>query len=98
MVKWAVEIGDEFEPEFDELPEDVQDESLAHAWLLEECGPRLGRPWVDTLHGSSHANMKELRFNASGGVWPSRSTPADGQSCLSLVINRASVKNGSTVS
>lgn len=69
MVKWAVEIGDEFEPEFDELPEDVQDEILAHAWLLEECGPRLGRPWVDTLHGSSHANMKELRFNASGGVW-----------------------------
>lgn len=29
----------------------------------------LGRPLVDTLKGSRHANMKELRFNASGGVW-----------------------------
>jgi hypothetical protein len=32
--KWDVEIGDEFEPEFDALPEDVQDEILAHTRLL----------------------------------------------------------------
>ncbi len=24
---------------------------------------------MDTLNGSRHANMKELRFNADGGVW-----------------------------
>ena len=24
---------------------------------------------MDTLSGSKHANMKELRFNAAGGVW-----------------------------
>ena len=24
---------------------------------------------MDTLDGSGHANMKELRFNADGGVW-----------------------------
>ena len=24
---------------------------------------------VDTLNGSRHANMKELRFTADGGVW-----------------------------
>jgi hypothetical protein len=29
----------------------------------------LGRPWVDTLKGSDHANMKELRFDAADGVW-----------------------------
>jgi hypothetical protein len=29
----------------------------------------LGRPHVDTLKGSKHANMKELRFEADGGVW-----------------------------
>lgn len=69
MVGWSVEIGDEFEPEFDELPEEVQDEILAHARLLEQCGPQLGRPRVDTLNGSSHANMKELRFDAADGVW-----------------------------
>ena len=28
---------------------------------LEEDGPALGRPLVDTIHGSRHANMKELR-------------------------------------
>jgi hypothetical protein len=69
MVGWSVDIGDEFEPEFDELPEEVQDEILAHARLLEQCGPQLGRPRVDTLNGSSHANMKELRFDAADGVW-----------------------------
>ena len=24
---------------------------------------------MDTLNGSRHANMKELRFDAAGGVW-----------------------------
>ena len=47
----------------------VQDEILAHARLLEKFGPALGRPRVDTLKGSRHANMKELRFDAAGGVW-----------------------------
>ena len=60
---------EEFEPEFDALPEAVQDELLANATLLECFGPRLGRPRSDTLNGSRHANMKELRFNAANGVW-----------------------------
>src|SRR5262245_16465410 len=29
--------------------------------LLAEHGPALGRPLVDTIHGSSMANLKELR-------------------------------------
>jgi hypothetical protein len=66
---WAVEIGDEFEPEFDRLHEDVRTEILALALLLERFGPQLGRPRVDTLHGSRHANMKELRFSAAHGEW-----------------------------
>ena len=69
MKRWDVEIGDEFEPEFDAFSEEVQDEILAHARLLEAYGPQLGRPRVDTLKGSSHANMKELRFHAADGVW-----------------------------
>ena len=51
------------------LDEAVQDELLAHAKLLEQFGPQLGRPRVDTLNGSRHANMKELRFDANDGVW-----------------------------
>jgi hypothetical protein len=66
---WTVEFADEFEPEFDELSERVQDELYAQAELLEEFGPTLGRPRVDTLNGSKHANMKELRFDADQGVW-----------------------------
>jgi len=42
---------------------------LAHIELLEQFGPQLGRPQADTLNGSRHANMKELRFRAAGGVW-----------------------------
>ncbi len=66
---WTVEIGDEFEPEFDGLPEIVRIELLAHTRLLQQFGPHLGRPRVDTLRGSRHANMKELRFSAAGGEW-----------------------------
>ena len=32
-------------------------------------GPSLGRPRVDTLNGSAHTNMKEIRFNGADGVW-----------------------------
>ena len=68
-MSWIVEIGDEFELEFDSLHEDVQTEILALARLLQKFGPQLGRPRVDTLNGSRHANMKELRFSAVDGEW-----------------------------
>lgn len=51
------------------LPTVVQTELLAHAKLLAMFGPSLGRPRVDTLKGSRHTNMKELRFKADDGVW-----------------------------
>ncbi len=66
---WGVEFHGAFDPEFDDLPTAVQDELLAQARLLETFGPTLGRPRVDTLNGSRHANMKELRFRAAQGVW-----------------------------
>ena len=68
-VSWVVEIGNEFEPELDELHEGVQTEILALTRLLQQFGPQLGRPWVDTLNDSRHANMKELRFSAADGEW-----------------------------
>lgn len=66
---WDVEVHTDFVPEVEALPEAVQDELLAHIEVLETFGPRLGRPRVDTLNGSRHANMKELRFDAADGVW-----------------------------
>jgi hypothetical protein len=68
-LQWVVEIGEEFEPEFSALPEEVRLEILALARLLQQFGPQLGRPRVDTLAGSRHANMKELRFTAADGEW-----------------------------
>jgi hypothetical protein len=68
-VAWKVELHPEFDPEFDRLCEDVQSELLVMMELLEDFGPSLGRPRVDTLNASKHANMKELRFQASDGVW-----------------------------
>ena len=66
---WIVEIGDEFEPEFDDLDARVRIEILALTRLLQQFGPQLGRPRVDTLNASRHANMKELRFSAADGEW-----------------------------
>ena len=66
---WEVAFSDEFDAEFEDLSEAVQDELLAAAELLAMFGPQLGRPRADTLNDSSLANMKELRFDADDGVW-----------------------------
>jgi len=51
------------------LGAEVRIELLAQARVIERFGPQAKRPRVDTLKGSKHANMKELRFDAAGGVW-----------------------------
>lgn len=66
---WSVLFHDDFDAEFAVLDDELQDELLAHAKLLEAFGPNLGRPTVDTLKGSKHANMKELRVAWHGEVW-----------------------------
>jgi hypothetical protein len=68
-MKWDVGFHEAFYAEFTQLPEAVRLELLAKVILLEAFGPGLKRPHVDTLNGSTYANMKELRFNASDGVW-----------------------------
>lgn len=57
-MSWQVHFHPEFEPEFDELEVVVRLELVAAAHLLEEYGPGLGRPRVDTLAGSKCSNMK----------------------------------------
>ena len=68
-MKWTVVFHPEFEPEFDSLPEEVQDEFYAEASFVELMGPATARPHVDTLKGSDYANMKELRFEALNDEW-----------------------------
>jgi hypothetical protein len=59
--EWRVVLHVEFVGEYQAL--------VALTLNLCNKGPLLGRPLVDTLKGSRHANMKELRFRAEGGVW-----------------------------
>ena len=68
-MSWIVLFHGAFDAEFSAFRRDVQTALLAKARLLESFGPQLGRPHVDTLKDSKHANMKELRFDAVDGVW-----------------------------
>ncbi|MEO5332352.1 MAG: type II toxin-antitoxin system RelE/ParE family toxin [Magnetococcus sp. YQC-5] len=68
-MNWTVIFHDAFDAEFSAFSSEVQDAFLAKAGLLKIFGPQLGRPHVDTLNDSKHTNMKELRFDAAGGVW-----------------------------
>jgi len=66
---WTIQFEEAFEAEYDQMAAGLQEALLSHLVLLEQLGPELGRPRADTLNGSQHANMKELRFNHDGGVW-----------------------------
>ena len=47
----------------------VREEIAALALLLRRFGPTLRRPHCDTLKGSKHPNMKELRLTLPDGEW-----------------------------
>lgn len=68
---WKVIFHDDFDPEFDALSKDVQDELLATADAVKRLGPAADRPHVGTLANPKHPNMKELRFKANNGaeIW-----------------------------
>ncbi len=65
---WHVATTDEFDDWFSELDEDSQAEVIAKVELLKILGPKLARPHADTLKGSKHANMKELRADTASTV------------------------------
>jgi hypothetical protein len=65
---WVVSTTDVFDKWFTELDEDAQAEIIAKVELLKLLGPALGRPHADTLKGSKHSNMKELRADTARQV------------------------------
>ena len=69
FMKCQVIFHSEFEEEFEAFTQEVQDELFAKVVILSAIGPQLGRPTVDQLKGSRHANLKEIRFQADNGVW-----------------------------
>lgn len=66
---WTVLFDDDFAVEFRALDEPVRDAIQAYARVLTAEGPQLGRPYVDTLQGSKHPNMKELRPTVNKVEW-----------------------------
>jgi|SRR5579859_1979513 len=63
---WEVEVSDEFIEWYDALSKVERKSVAAGVGLLERYGPELGRPYVDTLKGSTFPNMKELRVQHQG--------------------------------
>ena len=59
-VAWEVEFTDQFEDWWVSLTDREQESIVAAVEFLEERGPALGRPFVDSIKSSRHANMKEL--------------------------------------
>ena len=66
---WNIDFATEFRTEFGKYPKEAQAEIVALLELLAEEGPQLGRPHVDTLNGSAHSNMKELRCRGNCRAW-----------------------------
>jgi hypothetical protein len=65
---WDVSTTDIFDGWFANLDEAAKAEVIAKVELLKFFGPQLKRPHADTLNGSKHANMKELRAETQDQV------------------------------
>ncbi len=65
---WEYETSGEFEVWFKGLNRAEKIEVIGLPESVAMLGPRLGRPHADTLKGSRHANMKELRGKTDRSV------------------------------
>lgn len=65
---WNVATTDEFDRWFAGLDGDEQIAIDSVIRLLRTFGPQLSRPHADTLKGSRHSNMKELRTGTPTAV------------------------------
>src|SRR5256885_15057555 len=63
---WEVEYTDECGVWWETLDESEQESIAGSVELLRQMGPQLSRPHADTLAGSKHSNMKELRTQHQG--------------------------------
>jgi hypothetical protein len=63
-IGWTTEFGRWIISE--EVDDAAREDIRAHLIVLRELGPALGRPMVDTIKGSRHPNMKELRVQSNG--------------------------------
>ena len=63
---WQIQTTDRFDKWFDALNDTDRENVIAGMLVLEQKGPLLSRPYADTVKGSTHPNMKELRVQSRG--------------------------------
>ena len=66
QTSWSVEFHPACEAWASGLSQSDEEALLAAIRILRDEGPNLGRPLVDTVAGSRHSNMKELRPGSTG--------------------------------
>jgi hypothetical protein len=62
-MSWSAERTVEFDDWWETLTDSEQRKIVASVEALLEIGPTAGRPLVDSVEGSRHSNMKELRVS-----------------------------------
>ena len=63
---WTIKTTNTFDEWFDILDDIDRTNVLSSMIVLQERGPMLSRPYADTVKGSCHSNMKELRVQSKG--------------------------------
>lgn len=63
---WLIQTTDVFDDWFDALGDTDRANVIAAMLVLQQKGPFLSRPYVDTVNGSAYTNMKELRIQSKG--------------------------------
>jgi hypothetical protein len=66
---WEILFHREFDVWFAEQEKGLRRETWALLVVLARVGPRMGRPYVDTIEASAFRNMKELRVQYKGKPW-----------------------------
>ena len=59
---WQIDRTDELLEWIKTLDDNAKEAILKSVLILQEIGPALGRPYVDTVKHSRYKNMKELRI------------------------------------
>jgi len=63
---WNIKTTRRFDDWYHSLGDADRENVLAAILVLKEKGPMLSRPHADSVYGSAHSNMKELRVQSKG--------------------------------
>lgn len=63
---WEIRTTDTFDEWLDALDDTDRENVIAAMIVLRMKGPMLSRPYADTVKGSEHKNLKELRVQSKG--------------------------------